>query len=313
VGVVWIHCSYLIPHSHAILDWLSPLFRFCVPIFVTFWAYFAEKATTRPDWSYVRSLGRLRSIAIPFFAWSFLYWILARDFHTDLFHQISKHWSGYGWPGQYFFLILAQLIVVFPLLRWIAKWIPPWANAGLLVLAVAFLDFVWHPSAFAEKIGDRPFIYWIPYCLLGIHLARGKISRLRVPWPAAVCAALTMPLETKLLGGHSSGIGPYFLVSVALTTFLAATSAVQGSIPRWTEKSPYSGWISHLSTNSLAIFCINPLVLIVGTRISSSFPPVDFPGAPLLVPLTSTVLATVASLLLATVLRRIGLARIAAN
>jgi surface polysaccharide O-acyltransferase-like enzyme len=313
LGVVWIHCSYLIPHAHAILDWLSPLFQFCVPVFVMFWAYFMEKSRGKPGWSYAKSLSRLGRLALPFFAWSTIYWIMHGDFRSDLPHQISRYWSGYGWPGQYFFVILAQLIVAAPLLVAVARLVPPWANAAVAIFAPALLGATFHPTPMLERVGDRPFVYWIPFCVLGIHLARGRISASRIPWWVVACVLPLIPLEVKFSGNSLAGIGPYLSSSISLATFLIGVSACQGSLPRWARKAPFRGWIVRLSTNSMAIFCINPLILIVGSRITASFTPLNFPGDPVLAPLASTLLATASSLLLASLVRRVGLARILDN
>lgn len=309
-GVVWIHCSYIVPHAPTYIDWTSPLFLFCVPVFIAFWAHFAEKSARKPSWTYRGSLGRSLRLLVPFLVWSLAYWILKGDFGGGAVHQITAYWSGYGWPGQYFFVILLQLILVFPWLRRLARRVPFWANLGAtLALLAAFAGFP-EPATSLVKLGDRPFVYWIPYVVLGIHTVDRKIPR--VPIWLVLGAIVLIPLDVKFLDSRIASVGPYLRPSVFLASVLIVLSAFGDAAKPGpsTRFQDIAGWISN---NSLAIFCLNPLFLWLVPLAWNGHPPVAFPGAGWVVPPVAIVAVVAGCLGLAWSIRRLGLSRLVAN
>src|SRR6187402_786696 len=119
-GVVFIHGSTLFGYASYLTEMLRSLFRFCVPCFMIVFAYFYEisyaKKTNQERKAYTYS--RLKHLFVVFFLWSTFYFLMLVDWKDLTFQQlITKHFSGYGFAGQYFFIILFQIIVLFPLLR----------------------------------------------------------------------------------------------------------------------------------------------------------------------------------------------------
>lgn len=306
-GVVLIHCGHLVPHSPARLDWLAPTFQFCVPVFLLFWAYFAEQAASRPGWSYRSSLGRAGSLVVAFLLWSTAYWLLKGDFESSFVSQITRHWSGYGWSGQYFFVVLLQLILLFPLLRRLASVVPAWiAMAGslaVIALGNVFADVPW----WAAKIGDRPFVFWIPYVLAGIHLARGGFGRIAMPWWVPLVLCLPIPFERNLAGGALRAIGPYLSCSVAVATYAIGIAATRGGIPDLLGNDAARGALRWISTRTLSIFCINPLFVVLAPRWTGGLEPLAFRGAGFAVPLATAAAVVLACLALERVLTAVGL------
>lgn len=312
-GVVWIHCGYLVPHEPALLDMLSPLFQFCVPMFVLFWAAFAERGATKPGWTYLEGLRRAGHLVVLFLAWSTLYWLLKGDFVSGPVQQITRHWSGYGWSGQYFFLVLLQLIVLFPLLRWMADRIPAWVNITATILLLAFLSVGTDPSPLVEKVGDRIFPYWVPYAIAGIHLGRRSTTAAKMHWGLALLSVALVPLEKALVPGNLGGIGPYLRPSIALATFVIGYSAISGSRPSSLDDPRAGSVASWISRRTLGVFCLNPLFVVLSERFTSDWTPIAFPGAGVFVPLTVSIVILGTCLCLAEILRKAGLGILVRN
>ena len=113
IGVVCIHVS--LPFADA--------FRFCVPVFVAVWAFYFDRGLSRRNtqaaWVYVTR--RFWGLFVPYLFWTVLYVSL---FHSrSEWEQVPLHtliggwFGGYGWHGQYFFIILFQLTCLMPWFR----------------------------------------------------------------------------------------------------------------------------------------------------------------------------------------------------
>lgn len=132
----------------------------------------------------------------------FVFFIFNDVSSIQLSDLITGYWSGYGWSGQYFFIILFQLIVIFPIIRLISAQSKKcicffFLLYALLTIALAYL--FWSIS-FVNIIPDRFIIYWIPYAPLGILLFKSK-SCLYVPSGGYVLffAVILIPFEFELL------------------------------------------------------------------------------------------------------------------
>lgn len=313
-GVVWIHCAFLVPHRPAHLDVLSPMWTFGVPLFLVYWAYFQACSARRPAGPGNPRWARARNLLLRFLFWSTVYWLLEGDFQSGLLHQISRHWSGYGWPGQYFFLLLLQAILVFPLIRKLSDRIPFWANIAATVAVLGLVGRIWNLPPVLAKIGDRPVVFWLPELVLGCHLASGRFPRIRIPEPFLVAGIAAIGLESAFLPTSAAILGPYFLVAIFLSTAAIAVSTVSaGSGTDAAASGRLARFMTLLSRRSMAIFCINPLVLVVLGPWLAGLPPVSFPGVWIVLPILNTSLAVGLSLAVAAILDRIGLGPVAAN
>jgi surface polysaccharide O-acyltransferase-like enzyme len=206
-GVVYIHSGALAGQT-APISYTKALFRFGVPVFILIWAYFQERSYLGGrSWQSVVPQ-KFLALMIPFAVWSLMYFLLAADFSAlTPASAVTRHWLGYGWAGQFFFIILFQLIVVFPLVRRIR--LEAWS---LVVLFLAFAALFVGVNALSWpdwfiKLGFRPFLYWLPYAFLGIYLARNPQRYL--PLGAAAIGFLLIAANPLLLGPHPSLDGEY--------------------------------------------------------------------------------------------------------
>lgn len=255
---------------------LASIFRFCVPAFLGLWAvYFEAALAKRPPTerrSYLRS--RFVRLAVPYFFWTTLYLLL---FHRSLaqwratsIHTIVGGWlGGYGWAGQYFFIILFQLMVIVPLFRHLV--VGPRAMWGILGLGlIGYLIaelWAWRIPV-VSGIGDRFFIYWLPYVTLGIGLARGYVR----PLPALAVAigsagAIAFaPAEFRWFMGRWPKPSPYVLASVYVGS-LGLIAAASGGAARSAEGSRPGAFgllddvVGYIGRNTFPIFLANPLII----------------------------------------------------
>jgi hypothetical protein len=264
-GVVYIHCRSLAGESPPI-EILGEMFRISVPLFIIIWAYFQERAYLAG--AAPRSIipSRFTTLVVPFLAWGFLYFLLTADWSTlTLRNAVTRHWLGSGWSGQYFFIILFQLILVFPLLRRLpAGALSLGLTFGLFAVAFAAADLFSWPSWIA-KLSYRPFVYWLPYVVLGVHLARSP-DRL-VPRGAAILGALLIVAEAGLLwpaAGFDSGYAkPGVLIGAGLVT------------AAFLNREPGPGRVSDalrpvielIGRNTMGIFLVNPLVSVIAAPV----------------------------------------------
>lgn len=304
-GVVFIHGSFLLGGTSEFSTTIAWIFRFCVPAFIIMWAYFFEnsysKRNKKDQKKYIYS--RFKHLFIVYFIWSLIYFIFLANWETltikDLF---IKHFSGYGFSGQYFFIILFQLLIFYPLIRWFYTQ----NKFRYVVLALVFgLYLIWGyyseilPS-FINKFGNRPFIFWMPYVFLGIALARKemfKISRI------FVFSIFLIPIEFYFLETinpkHPMYITPAVLISSSLTTiaFLGLRFNLM--------KSKLNDLMIFSGTNTITVFVANPLIIIGLGLITSPSPGNDLSiYLKILFPLISTVIVFLLCLVLAFLINR---------
>jgi surface polysaccharide O-acyltransferase-like enzyme len=320
LSVVFIHGSSLIPYRVLGPDFTpselglgARALRFCVPIFIFLWAYFSEKSTLKrgPE----SMLPRLRKLAIPFIFWSLVYMLLTANFkHLGIGSVMSKHWSGYGWSGQYYFIILFQLIILFPIIRFITHKISGFLPV-IYIVSILFYCVLTYSGIFnisvVSKINDRLFIYWIPYVVLGILYANKSIFRFSAPLIVAGVLLTIIPLEIYWL--HPKSTINYLLPSIFICTLLLVSTMeaklTYNNLPNWLSKLVHS-----LASQTLGIFCLNPLIIILLKPLIKSLGySMQFPGASIFSALLSTSLITVLCILTIQLLKKIKLGFLASN
>src|SRR5690606_28472152 len=119
-GVVYIHSSDIMKVATIQSDLIKGCLRFGVPCFALCWARFIERGILKRDkydhfgHLFIKFIGLFKVLCI----WSVLYLHVSIDFDRLTLRDIIKcHFVGFGWQGQYFFIVLFQLFVLFPLLR----------------------------------------------------------------------------------------------------------------------------------------------------------------------------------------------------
>jgi hypothetical protein len=268
-GVVFAHGSnLLLKHGVALIP--VETFSWPVPVFVILSAFFSAGSILRNDqihyWQSVRK--RLLRLGIPFLAWSVLYLIVERKaWHLSILKIITQDFAGYGWSGQYYFIILLQSAFILPVLarmRFGVRTVI--ASFAALETTVIILPNVhWHPDLLRKILDDRFLPFWIPHLLLGVWLTRIWHNRLRSVMPAAVgwllllACSVIFANQVRICSAFGSGlwVGYQTPVDVLLSPlfFFALVSAVT------TLPTPIAGVVRQLGVYSLGIFCINPLMI----------------------------------------------------
>ena len=267
LGVVYIHSG--IP--------FSGVFRFCVPVFIGMWAFYMERGLSRrPAEAYkAYILDRLKVLMIPYAFWSAVYisFYPANSWFTTPIHTIIGGWmGGYAWGGQYYFIILIQLTLLFPFVRnWITHdncWILITIGAVFNVFAEYFLG----GNKIIFGVNDRLFVYWIPYVVLGLSLARGYITaKSNLVLPALLCLLL-ITFESEYLNGWSPYLGTSVtLASLSLLLGLAPTKHAKDVAPSSTEPSLLTQISELIGQNTFPIFVSNVLFLKVVEATQQSF------------------------------------------
>lgn len=312
IGVVFIHGSGLISFFPSGLNFsqqqiglAANALRFCVPVFIFFWAYFMEKSILKRGPGIIPS--RFYKLLIPFAFWSLIYCVIKADIrHTSPVTLIIKHWTGYGWSGQYYFVILFQLVVLFPLWRRISLWLTG-LSPVVYILSILFFIFIaysgWSQIRLVTRISDRIFIYWWPYVILGIIHAHRNIFRFSIPPFLKWASVILIPLEVYCFNPVT--VSPYALASVFVSSMLLISTMesklTYQSLPLW-----LADMVRRTANYTLGIYCLNPLVILI---LNPYFNRVclQFPGSSVIVPLFSTGLVFGICMLVITLLKRVKL------
>jgi len=265
-GVVFIHGAHLFGCESDMTEIMRQLFRFAVPCFVIIWAMFLERgllSKSRTDqFSYLK--GRFFELFRVYLIWSIIYFIILADFNNlTLIKVITTHFSGYGWAGQYYFIILFQLLLIYPLVRYV------YTHKVLRIVILSLSVFFYFIYAFyydffiLSKLGDRPFIFWIPYVFMGIGLARQKIKPIKSIW---VLLIVLIPLEFYLKGSYTGS--SYVLLSLLLSSSVICVYFTKSTTFKIKAKFLQKA-INVIGKNTLTIFVANPLIIMLLDEIIS--------------------------------------------
>ncbi|WP_232280951.1 acyltransferase family protein [Novosphingobium nitrogenifigens] len=298
VGVVFIHQE---------VPWKA-IFRYCVPAFIAISAFYMERGWARGGMDTARFWRRNFPVyAIPFVFWSLLYAVVSGGplfFRNVPIHTlIGSQFGGFGFSGQYYFIILFQVILLFPFFRNAldsrTKVLGAIATGFLFDWAIVY-GFSQHELL--EKIGYRVVVYWIGYVALGIACARGYL-KVRTLWPAlAGCVVMALALvELRVLPDLCVYIAPSVTIGASLLIVTAFGQASLGAIAESRAGQAVLASVLYLGQNSFAVFVSNRLFLDLVHR--------SLPGWSA-VPAIPVTIAILCGLGLGLVLERIGLGRL---
>ena len=307
-AVVYIHAS--IPNDATAV--IVKTFRFCVPIFIIVWAYFQERSYLRQSSWRANLPNKLLVVLLPFVVWTVIYSVIQRGLPSGgVLSYLSREWAGYGWSGQYFFLILLQLIVLFPLLRQIK------VSQALLVsifiayaLVFALLNAATLPSWFV-KISYRPFIYWLPYVALGIYFARHRDVCL--PKTAGVVGLSIIVLEALFAWPNPGFDDDYAKPGVLIGSALIAACVLNRAEPVGPRQSLLTRLIFLVGGSTMGIFLLNPLVVRLGQACATAIgwqAPTLTAASAVAASMGHAALVLVVCLVATLALKRIGLGRL---
>ena len=172
----------------------------------------------------------------------------------------------FAWQGQYFFIVLIQLTILYP---WIRRWSLKVKDLRLwfafTCILYAFVSYFELNVPFPVK-GEAPFFYWLFYLALGIFLAR-HLDRIygflekhlssRLMFGVVSLVPFLMLLESlfvqKTYARFSVLLSAIGVITIALKMFSYRNAHL--SIP-----SNIRRYIDALSKYSLGIFCINSIL-----------------------------------------------------
>ena len=319
-AVVFIHGSSIIPVvsskfdvSEAAMLFFKHAFRFCVPIFIFLWAYFAEKSVVKSGKD--TSWKRLYKLFIPFLFWSLVYFLYTANFkNLTLTSAVTKHWVGYGWSGQYYFIILFQLIALFGIIRIISKYLLRYVPATIIV-SLLFYGFIsysnWFGIGVLGKLSYRQFIYWLPYVILGIVYAKKNSFKLALPMAFALLSPILILAEIYLL--HPPLVNEYMLPSVFLTT-LILISSMETKLTYEYLTPWFANLIQVIANSTLGIFCLNPLIILILSPLLRSLAiSINAPGIIIIMSIVSTMLIMAICILIIKLLKKFQLNVLVSN
>ncbi|MDR2407194.1 MAG: acyltransferase [Bacteroidales bacterium] len=271
IGVVFIHGASLLGCDSDFLLHTSEIFRFGVPCFIIMWAYFFEKSLVQKNkkarYMYIKQ--RFMHHFIVFLIWSIIYFFLGVDWkNVTLTKILTTHFSGFGWAGQYFFIVLFQLTLLFSFLRYcysnkIVRYIV------LTCSIILYIMYGYHYSVFPEiihKLGIRPFILWIVYVFAGIALAKNEIPKIPKIFALLV---FFIPIEFYVLDYFHLEHTPYTMPSVLIGSIVLCTIMLQSTYIH--IKKITLTLIAKIGESTMTIFITNSLIIIVLNKLLSEY------------------------------------------
>lgn len=262
-GVVFIHSR----NDNIISEITSELFRVAVPLFIVFFSYFLEKnlssVSTKKEYNDILKQ-KFFLLFLPYAFFTILYFFILNDLSLIKPRElITGYWSGYGWSGQYFFIVLFQLILVFPLLQKIVNVKLIYIITISLFLYLIMSYIFWNLS-FVSKLSDRIFIYWLPYAILGILLYRNIDLFKNIANKLILFTIFLIPTEFFIFNYFNIVHSPYVLVSILVSSsliaiyFIVNENIIKKYLPDYLKKLSI-----YISNKTLGIFVLNPLFIFL--------------------------------------------------
>jgi len=262
MGVVVIHGLDLTLNAST-FAWVSRYFRWAVPAFIVLSAYYTTLASSRQQRSPLLPWLKARYIKLlpPFVFFSVFYLLMFADLpNLTAKKLLTTHMAGYGWAGQYFFIVLFQLLPVIWFLA--GRRIRPAAVAASMALGLVL--YGWAPRGFEGSLllrqwGHRLFVYWLPYCVWGVFLAQNKaywMARVQA-LPAWLKTMLTLglPMLMAVTPGPSGPNSPYVLPVVLMV------SSVYVPVCLGAFRTGAGPLGAYLGQHAMAVFCLNPMFI----------------------------------------------------
>lgn len=259
----------------------APL-RFCVPVFIGIWAYYLERSLAGGEDMPAVLLQRGKVIVAAYAFWTAIYLVCFRTlgaWQTTPVTTIVNGWlGGYGWAGQYFFIVLLQLTVLTPWLRG-GRSLAIFATAvSLLLLASA--PYLASRFRLFEILGSRPFFYWLPFYYAGVAFAHKKPSPILSFTGLSIAALLLLVAgpERNFIDAAGGSSMPYFTLSVLGTSVGLLTWAfgdhppVSNEPPQehsrrlWSIVSTIGGATFAIYTGHLLVLLLLDIVVPAATR-----------------------------------------------
>jgi surface polysaccharide O-acyltransferase-like enzyme len=266
-GVVFIHSN----NENVITEYISEMFRFAVPVFVVFFTFFLEKSlsnvTSKQEYFSILTK-KFYMLFVPYIFFTIVYFFILNDVSKiqprDL---ITGYWSGMGWSGQYFFIVLFQLIIFFPLIQKLSNIKTKWIFF-LFILNLLFyilMAYALWQIPIISNISDRLFIYWIPYAILGILLYRNiNYFKQFANAYVVILSLMLIPLEFIVLDYYKFIHSPYVLPTVLIASVLISIYfIVHNNLIASYMSEQVKNLSVYISKRTLGIFVLNPYFIFL--------------------------------------------------
>lgn len=265
-GVVWIHSDA--PFAH--------MFVFCVPVFVGVWSFFLEKWRINNkifsiNEYYYYFFRKFLLIFFQFLIWSSFY-IFIRWFYDGISQYGIKTilfglLGGYGFAGQYYFLIIIQIFIIFPIVFFNRSKFYVISIAIISFLISWILIFLMKDNVYFAKISYRPFFYWLSYVAVGVALAHGY---LKIPVWTLIFVPFVLigsKFEIKYIGKMAEYQGVFVMLASYLLLFTMGSKYFSQVISNIYYRGGIFfyiiGFFSYLGSRSFSIFVMNPLFVSI--------------------------------------------------
>lgn len=207
-------------------------------------------------------LSKIKYLFIIYISWSVFYFFIIFDGSDgSIIKILTKHFLGFGWSGQYYFLILFQLIIFSGLIYRLYDFF------FLRILTLSFVIFSYFMYNYNNslvsvfyKIGDKFFIYWIPYIFLGIWLSRLKQFNIRYKFllPIFLLSPIFIPLEAYFTNYNFNS--SYLTFSGLISSSLFSIFFFNYNVNIFSGK--FEKIISYVGSRTMIIFVANPIFVI---------------------------------------------------
>jgi len=277
IAVVVIHsCASFTAFSPLSVNGISGLVlrqvvNFAVPLFFALSGYFATSTFGGDPIKFYRK--RLGRIFWPYAVWTTIYLcIRALTDHVSAFSIVKGFMFGTGLGIGYFVIVLAQFIILTPLLASIKT--SAGHIAAMLIGTAAGLSFTYsfpalrpeHPLS-SFPFYALPFFAWYPFYHLGIYMARFRSQLLvanmgnRTAW-AALCVAASVGVVESLYW-QAGGSIRFATSQLKASNFIYAALLFVAAIrfERNASLLHRSRTLAWLGNNSFAIYLIHMLFL----------------------------------------------------
>lgn len=261
MGVVAIHACGLVLPAAAYYS-VGYYFRWAVPVFICAYAFYGARPLAPGQYAAVVGQ-RYARVLLPFAAYSLLYAVVLGDvFRSDTLATLWRYLRGDGWAGQYFFLVLFQVIPLLPLIaRWRVSLGAVLAGLALHAALLIALPAIWQHWSGLQAWSDRLVLYWLPYVLLGVYLRQNQAAwrerMARVPQAAAAALLALAPVWLSLTYDPAWPTGPYLLPAVGIVSAVLYVLHERALQPLAARRWAWA--VAYLGRYSLVVFCLNPL------------------------------------------------------
>lgn len=263
LGVVVIHLLDIFDINEEKRSTIKSIFRFAVPCFIIFFGYFIQRSLKKKTCSLLVK-ERMHSILIIFLFWTTLYILIggiSRGY--DLQSFVTKYLIGFGWSGQYYLLVMIQILILLPFLRTMPKhpYLSLAVHLSTLFTFIA-LSYGKVDIGLLKKLGIVPCVYWISYFVIGLQMHQIRCS---VSFGIVALATIIPLIEHLLLLSLNPSADPYLrpgvFMAALIITFWALNTKETNSLRK------ISKLLRPFSTKTMIIFLANPLIIYLVSKV----------------------------------------------